>query len=106
MKVAITPTARAELDAIRRWIARDNRVRAISFTRELVGKAEGLATAHAHYPEVDPIGFSGVRRVNHRGYRIFYRVMADAIEVLHFHHPAQAAPDFPECPLPEAPTKL
>ena len=91
MKVEISPQAQEDLDSIRRWIAQDNRSRAISFTRELVGKIRSLSRASARYPHVDR--YPDLHRLNYRGYRTFYRIGDDRVEVLHVHHGSRVAPD-------------
>ena len=91
MKVEISPQAQEDLDSIRRWIAQDNRSRAIGFTRELVDKIRSLSTASARYPQVDPQRYPGLHRLNYRGYRIFYRVHDGVAEVLHVHHGARGS---------------
>lgn len=94
MKVELSPQAQEDLDAIRRWIARDNRPRAISFTRELVARIRELKTSFARYPEVDPAGHPGLHRLNYRDYRVFYQVGEDTIDVLHVHHGRRGTPEF------------
>lgn len=94
MKLEFAPAAREDLDAIRRWIARDDRDLAISFTRKLVAKIGGLRTAFARYPEVDSAVHPGLRRMNYRNYRVFYTVSGDGIDVLHVHHGSRATPPF------------
>jgi plasmid stabilization system protein ParE len=94
VKVEISPPAQEDLDTIRRWIARDSRSRAISFTRELVGKIRELRSSFARYPQVDPARRPGLHRMNYRDYRIFYRVGVGTVEVLHVHHGRRGTPDF------------
>ena len=90
MKVTYASSARDDLDAIRRWIARDDRKRAITFVRELQDAAEQIGYGPMHYPLLEGSRFPGVRRRNHRGYRILYRVGSDEIVILNIHHGRRA----------------
>lgn len=93
MRVVISGPARADLEGIRRWIAHDDPRRADSFVDELQQKIERLAYWPKRYPAssgTDQL----IRRMNYRGYRIFYRIMDDGITVLHVHHHARSDPEF------------
>ena len=91
MKVEFSTTARRDLDDIRRWIARDDRDRAIAFIRELRSRAADLEFMPERFPEDDALP-PGVRRLNHRGYRILFTVEAERVLVLHVHHGARDRP--------------
>ncbi len=80
------PNARADLTAIGDWIARDDPRRAVSFIDELLVKAENLAEGALLYPEVNRRKRPGVRRLNHRDYRILYDIKGDVVRILHVHH--------------------
>lgn len=92
MKVNYAQSAREDLDAIRRWIARDDRARAIGFVRELQAAADELENGPELYPLLDGVRFPGVHRRNYRGYRIFYRVTVEEILIIHVHHGRRATP--------------
>lgn len=92
MKVEFSDTALHEIDGIRRWIARHDRERAISFVRELRASADGLSTMPLRFPLLDDSQLPGVRRLNHRGYRILFTVEAERVLVLHVHHGARDRP--------------
>jgi toxin ParE1/3/4 len=89
MIVVIADAAEAELERIGDYIATRNPLRAISFVRELREKCAALADAplsHALVPRYEAVG---IRRCLHGNYLIFFRVMADRIEIVHVLHGAQ-----------------
>lgn len=94
MKLVYARSAQEDLDSIRRRIARDDRVRAISFVRELMDLAEDLTNGWERFPLLDAVRYPGVRRRNYRGYRILYRVVDAEVIVLHVHHGARDTPSF------------
>lgn len=94
MKVVYARSAREDIDSIRRWIARDDRARAIDFVRDLTDRAEDLASGPERFPLIDPIRYPGVRRRNHRGYRIVYRAVDAEVVILHIRHGARDTPAF------------
>ena len=94
MIIDFSQAARADLAAIGDWIARENPARAASFVDELIDRAEELAESFNLYPESDNPGHRGVRRMNHRHYRIWYRVLGDTVEILHVHHGRRDTPQF------------
>lgn len=89
MKVVITEDAFEDLKAIGDYIAKDNPPRAQSFVAELLDKARGLAALPKGFPLVPRYEQHGIRRRNHRGYLIFYRVEEDRITVIHIVHGAR-----------------
>src|ERR1043166_3335120 len=89
MIVVITGAAQADLESIGDWIARDNPARALTFVQELRRRCESLADSprgHARVPRYEHLG---IRRRVYRDYLIFYRIVGDAIEVLHVLHGAR-----------------
>ena len=94
MIVTYAITAQEDLDAIRRWIARDDPNRAISFVRELQDRADDLVRGPQRFPLIDEDRLPGIRRRNHRGYRIIYCVTEAEITILHVHHGRRGAPAF------------
>ncbi len=91
MIVRILPAARAELEAIGDYIARDNPRRAVSFVRELRDKCLSLADMPLSFPLVPRYEDRGVRHRVHGRYQIFYRVVGqpERIDVLHILHGAR-----------------
>ena len=89
MKVVITESAWADLVHIGRYIGQDNPTRAETFVAELYERCEGLGVAPKTFPLVPNWEERGIRRRRHGSYLIFYRVAAEAVEVLHVLHGAQ-----------------
>jgi addiction module RelE/StbE family toxin len=83
MKLVITDEAKADLRQISEWIAEDNPARALSFVDELEDRCARLLEMPRAYPLVPRHENSGVRRVPHGDYLIFYRVTADTVDILH-----------------------
>ena len=88
MKVILTPAAQLDIEAIGDFIARDNPLRAESFTGELLEKCAGLSEFPERFPLVSRYGQLGVRRCLHGSYLIFYRIEPDLVRVLHILHGA------------------
>jgi toxin ParE1/3/4 len=89
MKLIFTGAAEAELEAIGDWIDRENPDRAVSFVRELRHACDTLVEMPRGYPLVPRYEHTGVRRRVHGNYLIFYRIVGNAIEVLHILHGAR-----------------
>ena len=89
MKLVFTDEAKADLLHIGESIAKDNPVRAFTFVDELEGRCARLTGMPRAYPLVPRHENSGVRRVPHGDYLIFYRVTADTVEILHILHGAR-----------------
>ena len=89
MKLVFTDEAKADLLYIGGRIATDNPVRAITFVDEIEERCARLTTMPRAYPLVPRHEDSGVRRVPHGDYLIFYRVGADTVEILHVLHGAR-----------------
>lgn len=88
MKLVLTDEARADLLQIGVWIAEDNPARALTFVDELEARCARLVAMPRAYPLVPRHEDSGVRRVPHGDYLIFYRIGIDTVEVLHVLHGA------------------
>ena len=93
MKVTYALSALEDLDAIDAWISRDDPARAITFVRALQDAADDLVNGPSRFPLLDGDRYSDVRRRNHRGNRILYRVAGEDILILHIHHGRRATPD-------------
>ena len=89
MKVRLTAAARADLEEIGDWIARDDPIRALSSTRELQGRCLSLTRLPARFPIVLEVKGGGLRTLSHHGYAIFYLVTADGVDVLRIVHGAR-----------------
>lgn len=94
VKVRITPRAQHDLEEIRRWIARDDADTALSFVRDLRRKIGDLDATPKRYPVATRRPGYPVFRLNHRGYRIFFRVRTDQVDVLAVHHGSRGDPAF------------
>ncbi len=93
-QVALTPSARADLREIVRYISLDTPGRAIDFGQFLVSQVRRLAD----HPEIDRIvpefGEPSLREIVVRPYRVIYRIDAKAgrIDVVRFWHAARGIP--------------
>jgi toxin ParE1/3/4 len=83
MKLVFTDEAIDDLRQISEWIAGDNPGRALSFVDELEDSCTRLVGMPRAYPLVPRHEASGVRRVPHGDYLIFYRITTDAVEIPH-----------------------
>ena len=100
MKVVITDAAIGDLRAIREYIAAHNPSRAASFVEDLLQRCERLGATPRAWPVVPRYERHGIRRRVWGNYLIFYRVLADAVEVIHVLH---AARDYEPLLFPEEP---
>lgn len=89
MKVVLTEAARADLEMIGDYIARDNPSRARSFVQELIAKTRSIGDAPEASPIVPRYEQFGIRRRVHGAYLIFYRIEADRVVVIHILNGAQ-----------------
>jgi toxin ParE1/3/4 len=89
LKVVISAEAEADLEQIADYIAQQSIEIALNFVRELRDKCESLADAPRAYPLVPRHERLGIRRRPFGNYLIFYRVAADATEVVHILHGAR-----------------
>lgn len=83
MRVVFSGEAHAGLREIARYIARDDKVRAISFVRELRAKALQIGDMPQSFPLVPRYEHCGIRRRPFRNYLIFCRVEDDRVAVVH-----------------------
>ena len=87
-RLRLSADARNDLAEIRRYIARDNPVRAKTFVEELRAHCHRLAShphVHAIFDKVD----SRARKAVHGTYLIYYEVAVDGILVLRVLHSAR-----------------
>jgi len=95
-RVVLSPSARADIRSIVRYISDDDPDRAMTFGRQLILEARKLAK----FPElgrvVPEIGDRSIREIIvRRNYRVVYRVNRELklIEVVRFWHAARGVPE-------------
>ena len=89
MKVILSDAAYDDLLRIGRTIKKDNPTRAETFVAELYDRCQRLGAMPRAFPLLPDWEESGVRRRTHGNYLIFYRILADSVEVIHILHGAQ-----------------
>jgi toxin ParE1/3/4 len=89
MKLVITDEARDDLDRIAEWIARDNPRRALTFINEIEEQCRRIPAMPVAYPLLPGRKRSGLRRVVHGNYLIFYRVESRQMVIIHLLHGAR-----------------
>ena len=82
MKVRWTPRALDDLKAIARYIAEDDPVAARAFAARLKDRAESVAQFPMRGRVMPEMGRADVRELIEGNYRIVYRVLDDACDVL------------------------
>jgi toxin ParE1/3/4 len=88
MKVILTDEAKANLEEIGDFIARDNPKRAASFVADLNKRALDLGLFPEAYPVVGRHHIHQVCRCVYGNYLIFHRISGNLVEVLHIVHVA------------------
>jgi len=96
-QVIIAPSARADLESIVRFIARQNSDAAARIGYELIVRAEGLAAFPLMGRVVPEFRQPNLREIICRSYRIIYRVQDErqTIEIVRFWHGARGLPQIP-----------
>ena len=89
MIVVFAQDAEADLERIGDYIAKDNPVAAVTFVIGLRRHCEALGEFPKRFPLAPRYEHTGVRRMTHGDYLIFYRVGAEEVEILHILHGAQ-----------------
>ncbi len=89
MKIVLSGAAKADLREIALFIARDNKVRAKSFVRELREKALDVGKMPHVFPLVARYARHGIRRRGFGAYLIFYRVEGDEVTIVRILHGAR-----------------
>jgi toxin ParE1/3/4 len=87
--VLVTAEAEADLEQIATYVAEQSPQSALKLVRELRERCESLADAPRGYPLVPRYERLGIRRRPFGHFLIFYRVGADAIEIVHILHGAR-----------------
>ena len=92
MRVVYTDDALSDLDEILAFIDTNYPIASVSFRQRLSAVTKRIATWPKSAEEVAER--SGVRVVPliRYPYRIFYRIEADTVEILHLHHSARREP--------------
>jgi len=86
--VIIAPLAESDIEAIVDFIGQDYRARAASFARELRKLCLSLAESPERLPLAQRLRETGVRKIAHGSYLIFYRVYPDRVTVARILHGA------------------
>lgn len=96
-QVIIAPLARADLESIVRFIARQNSDAAARIGYELIVRAEGLAAFPQMGQVVPEFQQADLREIICRSYRIIHRVRPEqqCIEIVRFWHGARGFPQVP-----------
>lgn len=88
MIVQITDAAEVDLEHIGDAIAADNPARSVSFVRELVARCERLTDMPHRFGLIAGHEDSGIHKVPHHGYLIFYRIGESDVSVIRILHGA------------------
>ncbi len=83
MNVVLTEAALADLVGIGRFIALDSPARADSFLAELEDRCHRLGAMPLAFPLLPGREATGIRRRPYQNYLIFYRIVDQAVEILH-----------------------
>jgi plasmid stabilization system protein ParE len=89
VRVVLSSEAKEDLRGIAFHIARHNKVRALSFVRELRQKAVEIGEIPRAFPVVPHFEHQGVRRRVYRNYLIFYRLEPARISIIRILHGAR-----------------
>ena len=88
MKLAFSPRAAQDLEAIGDYIAQDNPTRAVSFIREIRQQCRRIARLPAAFPARDDLA-AGIRMSVHGKYLILFRVVERIVRVERVIHGAR-----------------
>lgn len=91
MRLAFTPLAEQDLEAIGDYIAADNPVRALSFVRELRAQCQRILLTPSGYCLRSELG-EGIRSCAHGHYVIFFEADADSVFIVRILHGARDIP--------------
>ena len=89
MKVVLSRAAQADLREIAFYIARDSKVRAISFVGELQAKAQDTGRIPRAFPLIPRYEHRGIRRRPFGAYLIIYRIEDDRVAIVRILHGAR-----------------
>jgi toxin ParE1/3/4 len=88
MIVVVSADAEADLEHIGDSIAEYNPQRAVTLVGELRQRCQSLATAPRRYALVPRYEHTGIRRVVHGNYLVFYRIRVETVEIARILHGA------------------
>ncbi len=88
-KLKWTPEARADLRAIKRYIAQHAPRVAVSYVKRIGERCEKLVTFPFAAPIVAEFGDDHLRETYHGNYRIIYEVENDLVTILRIFHGAR-----------------
>lgn len=91
MRLAFTPLAEQDLEAIADYVAADNPARALSFARELRAQCQRIALNPRGYRLRPELG-DGIRSCAHGRYVIFFESDPDAVLIVRILHGARDLP--------------
>ena len=91
MRLAFTPLAEQDLEAIADYISADNPVRALSFVRELRAQCQRITLNPSGYRLRSELG-DGIRSCAHGHYVIFFERESDAVLIVRILHGARDLP--------------
>ena len=91
MRLAFTPLAEQDLEAIADYISADNPMRALSFVRELRAQCQRLTINPSGYRLLSELG-DGIRSCAHGHYIIFFEFDSDAVLIVRILHGARDLP--------------
>ncbi|MBN8715962.1 MAG: type II toxin-antitoxin system RelE/ParE family toxin [Xanthomonadales bacterium] len=91
MRLAFTPLAEQDLEAIADYIATDNPVRALSFVRELRAQCQRITLNPSGYRLRPELG-DGIRSCAYGHYVIFFEASAETVLVVRVLHGARDLP--------------
>lgn len=91
MRLAFSPLAEQDLEAIADYIAADNPARALSFVRELRAQCQRITLNPPGYRLRPELG-DGVRSCAHGHYVIFFESDPDAVLIVRILHGARDLP--------------
>lgn len=91
MRLAFTPLAEQDLEAIADYIAIDNPVRALSFVRELRAQCQRITLSPLGYRLRHELG-KGIRSCAHGHYVIFFESDSDTVLIVRILHGTRDIP--------------
>lgn len=91
MRLAFTPLAEQDLEAIADYIAADNPTRALSFVRELRVQCQRITLNLSGYRLRPELG-DGIRSCAHGRYVIFFECESDGVLIVRILHGARDLP--------------
>ncbi len=91
MRLAFTPLAEQDLEAIADYIAADNPTRALTFVRELRAQCQRITLNPHGYRQRPELG-DGIRSCAHGHYVIFFEFDPDAVVIVRILHGALDIP--------------